>query len=674
MPDTPPRPSPRTDKIDTPEIDDAEPERFIPAAAAETVIGDLELARAFLAALPELRAPKNVPHAGIDAVAARLTAELGRPRKANVRRGLQRLADKGAIRFDPPAMADWARLMVTGEAPDAGVTFIPLDAVEPSPFNPRKHFDAAALAELEASLLAAGLTHAPLVRPKPGAIGVYQIAAGERRWRAARNIAERGERSDLFDPAATGLRVEIRTLTDHQMRMIALAENAVRTDPTSIEQCDACLAYKREIEAAGGEVGAAAAELARAMGRGDTKNGRRHVEQMIHVAEHLIEEGREAMAQGLMRLSHARTIARADPKHQARLVRGFVNGEAGFRTEEDLGRRRAELELMASASASASVVRQEPAAQPAPEQAVLVQADGPAAPKVEAELGGIRVVSSDPAGRTMREISEAIGKDAAAGFATALSKETDRTLRPTAPANTEPHAMSTLDLMRELKAAIDDGWLMIEAHPARTPAASPESHRALQLFSALMGKAKIGCSYPGWQHRKPYTCGGPILLAWKGEKTPAAEAEEDTPPAKPEPRLYRWNEVPDTEPDPTTPDSNGVYQTAERVVLWAGKLIDRVELALARGIDGKWRYGVHVQIHHAGWSAPPRRDHGAKHPNRQAAINAARREVARELARLCAAKTEKTQLKAYRTVLCALAGQDAKAAEIAAGVGVEPRP
>lgn len=66
------------------------------------------------------------------------------------------------------------------------VLLAPRERLAPCPFQPRKHFDPAKLAELAESIKAQGILQPLLVRERPGiAAGHYEIIAGERRWRAA---------------------------------------------------------------------------------------------------------------------------------------------------------------------------------------------------------------------------------------------------------------------------------------------------------------------------------------------------------------------------------------------------------------------------------------------------------------------------------------------------------
>jgi ParB family chromosome partitioning protein len=70
-----------------------------------------------------------------------------------------------------------------------GQTEIRVDAIRPNPQQPRKAFDATALAELEQSIRELGVLVPIIVRPVPAsdddAGETFELIAGERRWRAA---------------------------------------------------------------------------------------------------------------------------------------------------------------------------------------------------------------------------------------------------------------------------------------------------------------------------------------------------------------------------------------------------------------------------------------------------------------------------------------------------------
>ena len=113
----------------------------------------------------------------------------------------------------------------------ADVLLIPVDLIEPNPFQPRMTFDQEALEELAESIRTLGLIQPITVRRK--ADGRYQIISGERRFRASRMSG-----MDMI-PAY------IRDTNDQGMLEMAIVENIQREDLDPIE---VALSYQRLIE------------------------------------------------------------------------------------------------------------------------------------------------------------------------------------------------------------------------------------------------------------------------------------------------------------------------------------------------------------------------------------------------------------------------------------------
>jgi len=105
--------------------------------------------------------------------------------------------------------------------------------------NHRQYFDPKKMAELEEGIKAAGgVTQPIIVRPHPQREGLFEIIAGERRWRAANNVY--GEDYDLP--------VVIREATDAEARALGIIENHFRDDTSDIEQAQGAadlLAYNK---------------------------------------------------------------------------------------------------------------------------------------------------------------------------------------------------------------------------------------------------------------------------------------------------------------------------------------------------------------------------------------------------------------------------------------------
>jgi ParB family chromosome partitioning protein len=101
------------------------------------------------------------------------------------------------------------------------LTVLPLDAVEPNPEQPRKHFAEEKLVELAASILERGLLQPIVVRRQRDG---YQLLAGERRFRAAR-LAGLDRLPAVVRDAGDALE-------------IALIENLQREDLTPLEEAE----------------------------------------------------------------------------------------------------------------------------------------------------------------------------------------------------------------------------------------------------------------------------------------------------------------------------------------------------------------------------------------------------------------------------------------------------
>lgn len=80
--------------------------------------------------------------------------------------------------------------MVNAEGRQETVYYVPIERIDPNPFQPRKRFDEEALKELASSVKEDGILQPIIVSEVKGTDGKpkYQIVAGERRWRAAKMV------------------------------------------------------------------------------------------------------------------------------------------------------------------------------------------------------------------------------------------------------------------------------------------------------------------------------------------------------------------------------------------------------------------------------------------------------------------------------------------------------
>ena len=164
---------------------------------------------------------------------------------------------------------------------------LPIEFLKANPNQPRRHFGKADLEDLAESIKARGLLQPILVRP----LGpdLYEIVAGERRWRAA-------QLAMVPDVA-----VIIRQLSDEAAAEIALIENVQRVDLNPIEEA---AAYQRLIEVHG----RTQEEISGAVGK-----SRSHVANLIRLMG-LPEKARAALQEGKITAGHARALLAAkDP-------------------------------------------------------------------------------------------------------------------------------------------------------------------------------------------------------------------------------------------------------------------------------------------------------------------------------------------------------------------------
>jgi len=185
---------------------------------------------------------------------------------------------------------------------------VPIDQIEVNPNQPRKIFDFTALDELAASIRASGVIQPIIVRR----FGVgYQLIAGERRWRAARQAG-----LDRI-PAI------VRDATDAQSIEIALVENLLREDLNPIETAQA---YQKLLA----EFGWTQEELAQRIGKDRTS-----IANSLRMLK-LPEEIQADLRNGRLTMGHARALlAVMSTAEQFRLRDQILANDWSVRTTED---------------------------------------------------------------------------------------------------------------------------------------------------------------------------------------------------------------------------------------------------------------------------------------------------------------------------------------------------
>ncbi len=192
-------------------------------------------------------------------------------------------------------------------------TKISISNLKPGPSQPRRLFDKNSINELAESIKSKGLVQPILVRPSPTESGIYEIIAGERRWRAAQ-IAQ------LHEVPAV-----VRRLDDVEALEIAIIENVQRSDLSPIEEA---AGYKRLIENHGHTQEA----LAEIVGK-----SRSHIANIIRLLG-LPQSIQDMISEGKISSGHARAIMNSAFPEQ--LAEKIANENLSVRAAEDLAKQR----------------------------------------------------------------------------------------------------------------------------------------------------------------------------------------------------------------------------------------------------------------------------------------------------------------------------------------------
>jgi ParB family chromosome partitioning protein len=117
---------------------------------------------------------------------------------------------------------------------------LPVDAVHPNPKQPRRRFDGEAGTGLAESVKRQGIIQPLIVRPRPA--GGYELVAGERRWRAAR------------EAGLTTVPAVVREHDDRDTLLVGLIENVAREQLTPVEEARAYAVLLDEFQLSLGDV------------------------------------------------------------------------------------------------------------------------------------------------------------------------------------------------------------------------------------------------------------------------------------------------------------------------------------------------------------------------------------------------------------------------------------
>ncbi|NLC53384.1 MAG: ParB/RepB/Spo0J family partition protein [Firmicutes bacterium] len=188
---------------------------------------------------------------------------------------------------------------------------IPLERIEPNPYQPRRHFDPESLQELAASIKEHGVLQPLLVRQKDSG---YQLIAGERRLRAAKQAGLRA------------VPVVVKELDDRTIMEIALVENLQREDLSPIEEAEA---YRRLMT----EFNLTQEEVAKAVGK-----SRPTIANTLRLLN-LPGPIQKMVVSGQLTMGHARALLSLEqPEQQLYISEKIIKEKLSVRETEEIVR------------------------------------------------------------------------------------------------------------------------------------------------------------------------------------------------------------------------------------------------------------------------------------------------------------------------------------------------
>jgi ParB family transcriptional regulator, chromosome partitioning protein len=186
---------------------------------------------------------------------------------------------------------------------------LPIEKLQSGKYQPRKHFSEESLRELSNSIKQQGILQPIVVRAV--ANNLYEIIAGERRWRAAK-MAE-----------LTQVPVLVRNISDQQALALALIENIQREDLNLMEEA---YALHRLIE----EFGFTHQQMAEVLGKSRT-----NITNMLRLLN-LSPEVKIFVEQKKLDMGHARTLLILSQEQQLQVAEMVILKNLSVRETERL--------------------------------------------------------------------------------------------------------------------------------------------------------------------------------------------------------------------------------------------------------------------------------------------------------------------------------------------------
>lgn len=189
---------------------------------------------------------------------------------------------------------------------------VPIEQVQPNPDQPRRTFTEDGLKELAASIAEKGIIQPLIVRQSPADGDLYEIVAGERRWRAA-------QMAKLHK-----IPVLLREYDDTEVLEIAIIENIQRAD---LNPVDEATGYKQLMD----RFGHTQDKLSLALGK-----SRSHIANLLRLLN-LPDEVQTYLINGQLSTGHARALV--GHSDAVTLAREIIQRKLSVRETEKLAKK-----------------------------------------------------------------------------------------------------------------------------------------------------------------------------------------------------------------------------------------------------------------------------------------------------------------------------------------------
>jgi ParB family chromosome partitioning protein len=188
---------------------------------------------------------------------------------------------------------------------------IPIDSIDPNPYQTRRRIDETALEELAESIRTSGVIQPVILRPI--ANGRFQLVAGERRWHASKRAGK------------TTIPAVVRQISNEHAMEITIIENLQREDLNPMEQARAFERLSREFSLTQEQIAAR------------TGKDRASIANFIRLLK-LPEDVQNALEAGALSFGHGKVLLALAgfPEHMERAAREIIEKQLSVRQTEEL--------------------------------------------------------------------------------------------------------------------------------------------------------------------------------------------------------------------------------------------------------------------------------------------------------------------------------------------------